>query len=72
MLKSFFGKKCPNFFEKEKHFTYKRIPIFDNRGEDLLAHMDAVYNFIEQGRHYGAVLVHCHKGVSRSTSFVIG
>lgn len=25
-----------------------------------------------EGRHYGNVLVHCHRGVSRSASFVIG
>eukprot|EP01041_Mallomonas_annulata_P009089 gene9090-18833_t len=63
---------CPNFFEKEKTITYKRIPIFDNRGEDIIAHMETAFHFIEQGKHYGAVLVHCHKGVSRSASFVIG
>jgi protein-tyrosine phosphatase len=27
---------------------------------------------LEQGKHYGSVLVHCNKGVSRSASFVIG
>lgn len=25
-----------------------------------------------QGKHYGSVLVHCNKGVSRSASFVLG
>ena len=34
--------------------------------------MEAAFNFIEKGKHYGAVLVHCHKGISRSASFVIG
>lgn len=63
---------CPNYYEKEKTFIYKRIPIFDNKGEDILSHLDSAYNFIEEGRHYGKVLVHCHKGVSRSVSFVIG
>lgn len=63
---------CPNFYEKEKSFVYRRIPIFDNKGEDLLAHMTTAFNFIEEGKHYGNVLVHCHKGVSRSASFVIG
>lgn len=23
---------CPNFFEKERSFVYRRIPVFDNRG----------------------------------------
>jgi protein-tyrosine phosphatase len=63
---------CPNYYEKEKSFVYKRIPIFDNKGEDITSHLDAAYAFIEEGKHYGKVLVHCHKGVSRSASFVIG
>mmetsp|Transcript_2422 Transcript_2422/g.4034 ORF Transcript_2422/g.4034 Transcript_2422/m.4034 type:complete len:227 (-) Transcript_2422:1-681(-) len=63
---------CPNFYEKEKSFVYKRIPIFDNKGEDIIAHMSAAYNFIEESKHHGNILVHCHKGVSRSASFVIG
>ena len=63
---------CPSFFEKEKSFVYSRIPVFDNRGEDLLQYMDQSYRFIEEGKHYGGVLVHCHKGVSRSSTFVIG
>jgi protein-tyrosine phosphatase len=63
---------CPNFFQKDKTFVYKRIPIFDNKGEDILPHLDSAFKFIEEGQHYGNVLVHCHKGVSRSASFVIG
>jgi protein-tyrosine phosphatase len=63
---------CPNFFEKDSSLTYKRIALFDNKGEDLLGHMEAVYQFIEHARHHGNVLVHCHKGISRSASFVIG
>jgi hypothetical protein len=63
----------PNFFEKGRFsgFTYKRIPIFDNKGEDLVPHFDAAFRFIEEGSHWGNVLVHCHKGISRSVSFVI-
>lgn len=51
---------------------YKRIPIFDNKGEDILSHMETAYNFIEHAKHHGNILVHCHKGISRSASFVIG
>lgn len=41
---------CPNFFEGRSPppFAYKRIPIFDNRGEDILQHMDGAVAFIEQ------------------------
>lgn len=65
---------CPNFFEGRTPpaFSYKRIPIFDNRGEDILQYMEGAISFIEQSKHYGSVLVHCNKGVSRSASFVIG
>lgn len=62
---------CPNYYEKEGAFTYKRIPIFDNKGEDILPHLETAFRFIEEGKHYGNVLVHCHKGISRSSSFVL-
>lgn len=41
---------CPNFFEGRAPppFTYKRIPIFDNRGEDILQYMESAIAFIEQ------------------------
>ena len=38
-----FDVGCPNFFEKERSFVYKRIPVFDNRGEDMIAHFDAAH-----------------------------
>ena len=43
---------CPNFFESRTPppFTYKRIPIFDNRGEDILQYMEGAVSFIEQVR----------------------
>mmetsp|Transcript_1010 Transcript_1010/g.1287 ORF Transcript_1010/g.1287 Transcript_1010/m.1287 type:complete len:445 (-) Transcript_1010:182-1516(-) len=63
---------CPNFFEKNREFTYKRVAIFDNRGESVLAHLPGCIAFMDQGKHYGNVLVHCNKGVSRSTSMVLG
>lgn len=37
-----------NFFEKDKSMTYKRVPVFDNRGEDLLQHFASCISFIEQ------------------------
>lgn len=54
---------CPCFFEKEKEMTYMRIPIFDNRGEDILGHMDKAIAFIIQAKHYGNILVHCNQGI---------
>ena len=52
---------CPNYFEKEPWVKYKRIPIFDNVGEDIIGHMASAIEFIDIAQHYGAVLVHCHK-----------
>lgn len=43
----------PNYFEKEKSFKYTRIPIFDNKGEDIIAHMSTACQFIDEGKHYG-------------------
>jgi protein-tyrosine phosphatase len=41
---------------------YKRIPIFDNKGEEILSHMDKAIAFIIQAKHYGNILVHCNQG----------
>lgn len=38
----------PSFFEKDRSMTYKRVAVFDNRGEDLLPHMESCISFIEQ------------------------
>lgn len=38
----------PNFFEKDRSMTYKRVAVFDNRGEDLLQHLESCISFIEQ------------------------
>lgn len=62
---------CPNFYEKEKTFVYKRISAFDNTAANLTPFFDTAIDFIDEGKHYGSVLVHCHRGISRSASFVI-
>ena len=38
---------CPCFFEKDASLTYQRVPIFDNRGENLLAHIEPSVAFID-------------------------
>lgn len=62
----------PNYYEKEGRIKYLRVPIFDNKGEDMTPHLETVHSFISHGKHYGNVLVHCLRGVSRSASFVVG
>jgi len=62
---------CPNFFEKEKELTYLRCPIFDGISEDIAQFFDRCIAFIQKGRAWGNVLVHCNRGVSRSSSIIV-
>lgn len=57
----------PNYFESLKKFKYKRIPVYDAPTSDLLMHADEIVNFIASGMIHGSVLVHCQRGVSRSS-----
>ncbi|KAI9920890.1 hypothetical protein PsorP6_000962 [Peronosclerospora sorghi] len=61
----------PNFFEKDKLFIYRRCQIFDNKAEDILGVLEGCIAFIDQAKYYGRILVHCNKGVSRSSSIVV-
>lgn len=60
----------PNFFEKSQCFVYKRIPVYDasTSAFELLQKADEIVEFIARGLLRGAVLVHCNKGQSRSTT----
>lgn len=60
-----------NYYEKDGRFKYLRVPVYDDGGENLLAYINDVFRFIEEGKHFGNVLVHCRQGISRSASFVI-
>ena len=60
---------CPSFFERE--LRYLRVPIYDSPAEDAAEHFAAVLDFIASRLHYGGVLVHCNRGVSRSATFVV-
>uniref|UniRef100_A0A7R9ZF94 protein-tyrosine-phosphatase n=1 Tax=Pseudictyota dubia TaxID=2749911 RepID=A0A7R9ZF94_9STRA len=61
----------PNYFEKDKRLTYKRIPVYDASTSDLLSRADQIVGFISSGLHHGSVLVHCKLGASRSATCVI-
>ena len=60
---------CPSFFERE--LRYLRVPIYDSPAEDAAEHFASVLDFIASRLHYGGVLVHCNRGVSRSVTFVV-
>ena len=63
------GAGCPSFFERE--LRYLRVPIYDSPAEDAAEHFASVLDFISSRLHHGGVLVHCNRGVSRSTTFVV-
>ena len=65
------GAGCPNYFNKEHDFTYMRCAVFDTAAADLRPHFDACTNFIERAQFYSSILVHCHRGQSRSAAIVI-
>ena len=48
-----------------------RIWCLDSTTQDLLVHFTQACDFIEESLKYGAVLVHCSEGISRSATFVI-
>merc|ERR1712002_209057 len=51
---------------------YMRIPVRDNGLIDLRKHFQAAFDFIEEARRRDArVLVHCHAGISRSSTISI-
>jgi protein-tyrosine phosphatase len=60
-----------NYFVKS--FVYKRIAVLDNptSATDFLSLADSIVDFIVTGLCHGSVLVHCHHGVSRSTTAVL-
>ena len=62
---------CANFFEQEALMHYHRVPIFDTQAEDATGYLAGAAKFIESRLHYGGVLVHCNRGISRSATFVV-
>ena len=62
----------PNFFENnsKSNIKYKRIAVYDASTSDLLSRADEMVEFISNGLHHGGVLVHCQRGVSRSSTAI--
>ena len=54
-----------------KDFHYKIIEVTDLSSSSIIRHFPAAISFIKEGISKGGVLVHCHAGVSRSSSCVI-
>ena len=52
-------------------FTYKMIDIEDHPNSQLIEFFDECFDFIEEQRNEGPVLIHCMAGISRSGTICI-
>ncbi|KAK6244335.1 hypothetical protein QUC31_010744 [Theobroma cacao] len=55
---------------KDLKLVRMAVPIRDMESENLLDYLDACFDFIDQSRKEGSVLVHCFAGVSRSAAII--
>mmetsp|Transcript_24220 Transcript_24220/g.33960 ORF Transcript_24220/g.33960 Transcript_24220/m.33960 type:complete len:719 (-) Transcript_24220:67-2223(-) len=55
----------------KEHFEYLIIDSLDTGEHDMISNFPKINSFIHKARDSGAVLVHCQKGVSRSSTAVI-
>ncbi|CAG9331078.1 MKP2_13 [Blepharisma stoltei] len=53
-------------------FIYKKLKIFDLPGSNIFSAFDEAFQFIDEGRAHGKVLVHCYAGRSRSGAVCVG
>ena len=61
-------KTIPNYFD----ITYLRVPVDDTSNQNIEQYFDETYNFIENCiKENKNVLVHCHAGISRSSTILI-
>ena len=59
-----------NFFPDK--FKYLNLDILDNEKSDIKQHFDESYKFIDEAiKNNGNVLIHCHAGISRSSTILI-
>lgn len=60
----------PNYFENTG-IIYKYLPLQDEPNQDISQYFKDGFEFIDQAlRNGGKVLVHCHAGISRSTTML--
>lgn len=62
-------KTIPNYFD---NISYLRVPVDDTNNQNIEQYFDETYNFIENCiKDNKNVLVHCHAGISRSSTILI-
>ncbi len=55
-----------------ENFTYLQLTLLDSPQEDIKKYFDETGNFIHECiSNNGTVLVHCHAGISRSSTIII-
>mmetsp|Transcript_59719 Transcript_59719/g.82925 ORF Transcript_59719/g.82925 Transcript_59719/m.82925 type:complete len:86 (-) Transcript_59719:134-391(-) len=61
---------CGNHLQKKHpgNITYHQLPLNDIPSQTLMPYFKEAIEFIDKGE---TVLVHCHAGISRSSSMVI-
>lgn len=63
---------CPNYFEEDDGFVYKRISVSDTGTQKLSQHFSEAFEFIEEARKQkSCILIHCMAGISRSVTLTI-
>ena len=64
------AKGIKNFFPNK--FKYHNLELLDSDKQDIKKYFDESFKFIDNGiKNGGNVLVHCHAGVSRSSTILI-
>ena len=64
------GSGIKNYFPDK--FKYYNIPLLDSDKEDIKKYFGNSYDFIDNAiKNNGNVLVHCHAGISRSSTILI-
>ncbi|GIX73777.1 dual specificity protein phosphatase 19 [Caerostris darwini] len=61
--------RIPNHFESK--FVYKNVEVLDDPNSNIRIFFEGCFEFIDDGRQEGCVLVHCNAGVSRAPTIVL-
>lgn len=65
------AKEHPNYFEYCSDIQYKSFPLYDVMNENIEQYFDEATEFIENAvQSGGRILIHCHAGISRSSTLL--